>query len=69
MNFNEVLIKAVQAAEEEYGSGQGELKKELAINIINNLVDIPTIPEILEEQIISVVIDLVVFIFNKYKLF
>jgi len=65
----EIIINTIQTVEKEIGSGQGETKKEKAVNIINNLIDIPIIPEFLEEKVFSLIIDLVVFIFNKYEIF
>lgn len=69
MKFFEAVIDAIVAAEREFGAGQGLTKKEQVINVVNALVDIPVIPEFLEERIFSLVIDLIVFIFNRYKLF
>ncbi len=69
MTLFEVIIDAVKAAERELGAGQGLLKKKQVINLVNAFVDIPAVPEFLEERIFSLVIDLVVYIFNKYNLF
>lgn len=69
MNLFELITDAIKTVEEELGSGGGATKKEKVLNIISNFVDIPEIPEILEREILSIVIDLVVFVFNKYNLF
>jgi len=69
MKLFEIIIDAIKTAEKELGEGQGLNKKQMVISIANTLVDIPVIPEFLEEEIFSLVIDLVVFIFNKYGLF
>ena len=69
MKLFDVIVDAVMTAEKEFGAGQGLNKKEQVISMVNAVVDIPGIPEFLEEKIFSLVIDLVVYLFNKYKLF
>lgn len=69
MKLFDVIIDAVHKAEKEFGAGNGLCKKEQVISIVNAFVDIPVIPEFLEERIFSLVIDLVVYIFNKYEVF
>lgn len=64
MKFFEILIDAIKSAEENFGTGQGTAKKQQVVEIINNLVDAPYIPEPIEAELISLIIDLVVFIFN-----
>jgi hypothetical protein len=43
----------------------GDKKKELAVAVINTLVDIPWVPEALEAQIIEFAVDAIVGAFNK----
>jgi hypothetical protein len=43
----------------------GDKKKELAVEVINALVDIPWVPEALEAQLIEFAIDAIVGAFNK----
>ena len=43
----------------------GTSKKELAVQIINCLVDIPWVPEALEAQLIEFAVDAIVGAFNK----
>ena len=62
-------LETIEIVEKEFGAGNGATKKEKAVNILNNLVDIPVIPEFMEKKVFGIVIDLVVFIFNKYDLF
>ena len=67
--FFEILEKAIITAEREFGAGEGVSKKEKVVNTVNALVDIPVIPEFIEEKVFSLVVDLVVYLFNKYGLF
>lgn len=43
----------------------GASKKELAVQVINALVDIPWVPEALEAQLIEFAVDAIVGAFNK----
>lgn len=43
----------------------GTSKKELAVEIINTLVDIPWVPEAMEAQLIEFAVDAIVGAFNK----
>lgn len=43
----------------------GDKKKELAVAVINSLVDIPWVPEALEAQLIEFAVDAIVGAFNK----
>ena len=43
----------------------GTSKKELAVQIINTLVDIPWVPEAMEAQLIEFAVDAIVGAFNK----
>ena len=65
-NLFQAICETVEQVEKEYIDVKGQDKKDIAINLINALVDIPVIPEKLEEKAISLLIDLVVFMFNKY---
>ncbi len=71
MEFFKKLINTIIEIEKEFFNipESGEEKKQKVIEIINKIVDIPVIPEFLEEKILGVLIDLIVFIFNKYSLF
>lgn len=71
MKFFQKLIDAIIDVEKEFfhHPGAGEIKKQKVIEIINKVIDIPLIPEVLEEKFLGFLIDLIVFIFNKYFLF
>ncbi len=71
MNFFKTVIDTIVETEKEFLNQpkSGEMKKQKVIAIINKMVDIPIIPEFLEEKILGVIIDLIVYIFNKYALF
>lgn len=43
----------------------GDKKKDLAVEVINALVDIPWVPEALEAQLIEFAVDAIVGAFNK----
>lgn len=60
------VVKAVEAVSAEIPAS-GEEKKELAIKVINDLIDIPYLPETLEAVIIGFAIDVAVDAFNKAK--
>ncbi|HSA06130.1 MAG TPA: hypothetical protein P5556_03015 [Candidatus Gastranaerophilales bacterium] len=70
-DFFETIINAIIEAENTYINipQSGKQKKEIVIETINKIIDIPVIPEFLEEQAFSLIIDLIVFIFNKYNFF
>jgi len=71
MNFFKKIINTIIMVENEFSDKpvSGDIKKQKVIEIINKLVDIPVVPEFLEEKIFSIVIDLIVYIFNEYNLF
>ncbi len=60
------VVKAVEAVTAEIPAA-GDEKKELAIKVINDLIDIPYLPETLEAVIIGFAIDVAVDAFNKAK--
>lgn len=62
-------IPDVVAAVEKVGVDlklAGEQKRDLAVKIINRLVDIPLVPESVEAILIGFVVDAVVAAYNKY---
>ena len=69
MKFFETIVDKVVEVEKAYGASAGATKKEKVIQTVNALVDIPIIPEFLEEKVFGLVVDLVVYIFNRYNLF
>lgn len=66
--FFDKILETILVAEKEFGAGEGKSKKEMVVNTVNKVVDIPVIPELIEKKIFDVIVDLIVFIFNKYKL-
>ncbi len=71
MEFFKKIINTIIKIENEFYNqpGSGAIKKQKVIEIINELLDIPVIPEFLEEKLLGFLVDLIVFIFNKYSLF
>ena len=72
-DFPEDLLEVVTevVASVEYYSNvteklDGKEKKKLAIILINILVDVPGLPEFVEEKIIEMIVEWTVSIFNKY---
>ena len=64
-NFH-IIISAIKGAEldtPEVRSGAD--KRRIAINIVNDLIDIPLIPESIEAKLIGLLIDLVIYAFNE----
>ena len=57
-----ILIKV----EQELVGQPGSAKRDTAIKLINNLVDIPLIPEFVEEKIIGLLVDFAIDMFNTY---
>lgn len=71
MNFFKTIVDTIIEIENEFFNQPkaGETKKQRVIELINKNVDIPVIPEFLEEKILGVIIDLIVYLFNQYSLF
>jgi|GEM_PF-950143 len=59
------VVKAVEAKAAAVCGLSGEEKKELAVEIINALVDIPYLPESLEAKLIGFGVDAAVAALNK----
>jgi hypothetical protein len=70
MKFTDIFEKVIATVElveqkkEEFSSS--ESKKEYAVNAIDALIDIPVLPD---KLVIGFVVDLTVFLFNKYGIF
>lgn len=58
-------VKDVESVSKIYGSLTGEEKKEVVVEILNESVNIPWFPEFLERVIFGLLIDIVVYVFNK----
>ena len=59
------VIKKVETYSVEVKTLTGEDKKKLAVEIINEVVDIPWMPEYIEAAIFGWSIDLLIDVFNK----
>lgn len=62
----QIVLVEVEKVSKEIGSMSGTEKKELAVEIINSLVDIPVMPEWVEAKVIEYVIDVAISLFNKW---
>ncbi len=64
-----IIVEVVQTIEVYSDSVRtltGEDKKAVAVEMLNDIVDIPFIPEFVEGALIGWSIDLVIMLFNKY---
>lgn len=59
------VVQAVETFSSTVSALTSEEKKSAAVTLINELIDIPFIPEFLEASLISWSIDLVVSVFNR----
>jgi len=57
---------AIEEHSDEFETLSGSAKKKLAIDIINELIDIPVLPEIMEAKIIGFIVDTVIRLKNKW---
>jgi hypothetical protein len=67
-SFQDAILlvpKVVKLVEEEQWILEAEDKKALAVEVINQLVDIPFLPEALEAQVFGVMIDVAVIVLNE----
>ena len=70
MNFKDAfekitnVIEFVEFRKEKFE--KSEDKKAYAINMLDNIIDIPVLPD---KLVIGFVVDLTVFLFNKYGIF
>ena len=60
--IREIIIGVEQGGADK----SGDDKKVIAVSLINSLVDVPFIPEFIEERIISLIVDYTVYMFNTY---
>ena len=56
--MRELILKA----EDLYKSGEGQEKKKFVVDKLNELINIPLLPEIIEGKLISIIIDAMVYI-------
>jgi hypothetical protein len=62
--MRELILKA----EDLYESGKGQEKKKYVVDKLNELINIPLLPEVIEGKLIGIVIDAMVYIiFNVAK--
>ena len=69
MNYKEWFVKveeAVKQAELKFPGGEGINKRKFAIDVINAVVDVPFIPEFIEKEIIGLLVDFCIWIYNRY---
>lgn len=58
-------VTMIEAYAEDLEDFQGEQKREVAVNMLNEIIDIPFIPEFVESSLIGWSIDLAVDLFNR----
>ena len=60
------VIKAVEQTELDYrGVRQGAIRRQIAIDIINAVVDIPVLPEWVEQRVFGLLVDFAVYLYNR----
>lgn len=57
---------AVRKAETLFGESKGSEKREAAIDIVNQAVDIPLVPEAAEGVLIGILVDLCIYLYNRW---
>jgi len=62
----QATILEVEKTSKEVGGLSSAEKKQLAVDIINSLVNIPILPEWIEAKVIEYVIDIVIALMNKW---
>lgn len=60
------VVLRVERIVPEYGRLSSSEKKEAATKVLNELIDIPALPEWLEEKVFGLVIDALVMAMNKW---
>ena len=72
INFDGLLTlvdKAVDLAEAGFGAGNGEVKKKAVVDLLNDWIDLPLVPEPLEGALIGLAIDGLVALKHARNLF
>lgn len=60
-----MVIKEVEAYSSKVSKLSGEEKRQLAIDVLNTLIDVPVLPEFIEAIAIGKLIDVIVSILNR----
>jgi len=60
------LVKAVIEKVEFYKDLTGEEKREIAVGVLNKAVDIPMLPEFMEERVFGLLVDVTVNLLNNF---
>jgi len=59
------VVKLVESIASEFGGTTGKEKKEIAIQAIQSVIDIPFVPEWVEDRVIVLLVDFIVDLFNR----
>jgi hypothetical protein len=65
----QTLGLAIRLAEEMFGEGTGEQKKQFVIDTVNKKIDIPLLPEQFEATLLGLLIDFIVDTYNDNDIF
>jgi len=60
------LVKTVIEKVEFYKDLTGEQKREIAVGVLNKAVDIPMLPEFMEERVFGLLVDVTVNLLNNF---
>jgi|SRR3972149_8533774 len=66
LNLLPDILKAVELVAKRFPEFKAEEKKEVAIKLLNDLINLPYIPEWLEDNVIKMCIDVVVHTLNGF---
>jgi hypothetical protein len=63
--YFDTFVEVVIEIEDKWTGESGSKKKELAVEFINDKVDVPYLPEWAEAKVIALLIDLIVYMLNR----
>ena len=61
-----VIVKGIELAEDIFGSGNGDQKKEFVVDMLVSKIDIPLIGTSLEKKLFGVIVDIVHSLWDRY---
>lgn len=65
IKFIKKMVATIKDVEVKYSGLKGKDKKSKAVEIINEFIDIPLLPESVEAKLIGIAVDCIVEVFNE----
>ena len=59
-----LLLRTIRDVEHKSSGGEG--KRKIAVDLINAAVDIPLLPEFIEEKVIGLLVDFAIWFYNEH---